>query len=384
MDTPTPPRPQAVQNKLNSLLFDAVIRGSERDVSLRLSQGADPSLFANPKAHALEPNRFSTPQYGFKNALMIAASQGRADIVSLLLPFCDVAAVDSSGRTAMVIAGAHGHPNCLALLLPLSPPFLDRIQRDAMMAVCESHENRKTAGYLACIDLLIPHTDFSRQDARGHCVLSMAMKSRHKGLVAALLPFSDPLRIDCRGESVLFKAFHLQSLSSDNIPELLPAIPAASLSSVDRAGRDPLFMAAALGICGPALEVLLRNPGPRTYMPSMTPLMAAAANGHLAATKQLATAISPRLVDVHGCDALMLAIERGMTSTALFLAPLSDLGLRDIFGLSARDKAMAKPADKGAPIVEAIDKILAIVEERLILEAHLPPPVHRPSSARRM
>lgn len=383
MDSQNAARSQAAKNKINSLLFDAVIRGSASEVSLRLSQGGDPTLFVNTKALALDPSRF-TKRHDSKNALMIAASQGHADIVSLLIPLCDVAAVDVSGRTAMVIAGEHGHPNCLALLIPPSPPFLDYMQRDALMIVCGSHKARSTAGHLACIDLLIPLTDFSRVDGRGNCALNLAMRSRGQGRVAAILPFSDPLRVNSRGLNVLLTSLHWQTLTAENILTLLSSIPVADFSSVDGLGRDALFLAAAIGISGPAIEILLRNPVPRSYMPTMTPLMAAAANGQLATTMQLATAISPRLVDVHGCDALMLAIENGKISTALFLAPLSDLSLLDIFGLSARDKAMAKPSDKGASIVEAIDKLLAVSDERLALEAHLPTPARRPPSARRM
>lgn len=354
------------QAKLNSLLFDAVIRGDSEHVSMRLSQGADPKLFANPRVHALDPTRFS--QKAPLNALMIAAQGGCADIVSLLIPASDPSAVDGEGRTALLLAAFHGRPDCVALLIPVSDPsWTDCDGRDSLMLSCMARCSSPNAA-AACISLLAPLCDFTRMDRRGKTALEIAAASRHVGAVDALLSASDLAGCRDRCSAALFSAL-LSRSPRTQAPSL---IPLSDPSFRDAQGRDALFLAAAAGLFGPALDALLASPGPRSYMPSRTPLMAAAAKGALPTVEQLALAIDPRLVDSHGCDALMLAVEHGQQSAALALIPLSDLGQRDIFGLGARDKALAKPAEWREPVLAAIDAILAIAEERQALSDLLP------------
>ena len=84
-------------------LFDAVLAGDRESLESQLAEGADPNPFD-------DENR--TP-------LMLAARQGRADLVRLLLKAgADPQLTDAIGESGFIMAAAHGHAEVCQVLLP--------------------------------------------------------------------------------------------------------------------------------------------------------------------------------------------------------------------------------------------------------------------------
>jgi ankyrin repeat protein len=84
-------------------LFDAVLAGDREAVMVQLDAGADPNPF---DAEGRTP-------------IMVAARNGRADLVRLLLEAgADPELTDSIGESPLIMAAAHGHAEVCKLLLP--------------------------------------------------------------------------------------------------------------------------------------------------------------------------------------------------------------------------------------------------------------------------
>lgn len=84
-------------------LFDAVLAGDREAVKSQLAAGADPNPF---------DDEGRTP-------IMVAARNGRADLVRLLLEAgADPELTDSIGESPLIMAAAHGHAEVCKLLLP--------------------------------------------------------------------------------------------------------------------------------------------------------------------------------------------------------------------------------------------------------------------------
>jgi hypothetical protein len=90
-------------------------------------------------------------------ALFLAAGEGHAACVELLLPLSDARAKNDSGETALMRAAANGHAECVRLLLPVSDPLaVDRgFGRSALFFAMASD----APGALDCFELLAPVSD---------------------------------------------------------------------------------------------------------------------------------------------------------------------------------------------------------------------------------
>lgn len=122
--TPTPDDGWPTQAELDGRLFGAAFDGVPAAIDLLLFQGAD------PKAE-------------LSRALRLAAKNGHAECVALLLPISDPKALNSH---ALCLASFNGHAECVDLLLPFS-------DSEAAMPVALSWAAE--AGHAECVKRLL-------------------------------------------------------------------------------------------------------------------------------------------------------------------------------------------------------------------------------------
>ena len=81
------------------------------------------------------------------NALIVAAQNGRAECVRLLIPHSNPQALDSR---ALLRAAVNGHADCVTLLIPVSNPKADN-SRALLEAILRGHQS--------CVDVLFGVSD---------------------------------------------------------------------------------------------------------------------------------------------------------------------------------------------------------------------------------
>lgn len=131
--TPTPDG-WPTQAELDDRLFGAAFDGVSSAIDLLLFQGADPKA-------------------GLSRALRLAAKNGHAKCVALLLPISDPKARDSH---ALCLASFNGHAECVDLLLPFS-------DSEAAMPVALSWAAEK--GHAECVKRLLSRESPSPENA---------------------------------------------------------------------------------------------------------------------------------------------------------------------------------------------------------------------------
>ncbi len=143
-------------NCLHSNLLKASRYGHAEDVEHLLAQGA------NPKAYD-------------SLALRWAASEGKLEVVALLLPLSEPRA---HVPCALQLAAANGHLEIVKLLLPVSDP-----KADNSAALASASEN----GHMEIVELLLPLSDPRAKDSMA---LQRAAANGHTEIARLLLPLS--------------------------------------------------------------------------------------------------------------------------------------------------------------------------------------------------
>lgn len=193
--------------------------GNLARVKLALSQGANPKV----------QNAMG------QTALMEACgSGGSAECAAFLLPLSDPLARNRIGRTALFEAAHAGCPDRVAMLLPVSDlGCADKHGESPLMRACEGEESEASLRSLAL--LLGAFDPRGRDRDRNTPLMYAAFKGRSETL-AKLLPLSDPLAVNARGESALMmaaSAWHLHA--SARCIEIL--LPVSDLGARDQNGR---------------------------------------------------------------------------------------------------------------------------------------------------
>lgn len=85
-----------------------------------------------------------------QNMIYVAAGNGRAACVKMMLPVSLVAGSQIKHTNALKIAARKGHAQCVELLIPVSNPL-----SDSSAALCAAIES----GDQSCIDMLFPVSD---------------------------------------------------------------------------------------------------------------------------------------------------------------------------------------------------------------------------------
>lgn len=222
--------------------------------------------------------------------LMLAAGNGRADCVAILLPLSDPLVVDQDGFSALMLAAAKGHADCISLLLPVSNPLATSSHgRDALMIAaglpgpealdcCKallpasnplaSNYQEKTALIFAAqaqslqvVELLAPVSNPRHASASGETALLAAAAGRSVDIVAALAPLSDCFALDANGHDAIAVAAGFRRAS------LIPAIidACAGIPGLDLSMRRAVKVCASINetlscsaILNSALETLPR------------------------------------------------------------------------------------------------------------------------------
>jgi cytohesin len=217
----------------NSALILASFKGCEGAVSALLARGA----------------RQDFQDSGGKTALHWAADRGFASVVELLCaaPGARVDAVDSKGRTPLILASLEGPEGAVRALLARGARQELR-GGDGRTAL----HNAAFGGYARVVELLCaaPGAPVDAQDSDGWSPLMIAGRNGHEGAVRALLAAGARQELqDSRGEAVLH---HASRSGHASVVELLCSAPgaAAALALRDKAGRSPLAALRRFGSFG--------------------------------------------------------------------------------------------------------------------------------------
>ena len=181
-------------------LFTSTLNGDLEGLSRILAQGADPRhnnslpiCLAAENGHAecvklLIP--LSDPKSRDSMALVLAATSGHAECVRLLIPVSDP---EANASNALRWAAINGHAECVKLLIPASGPLLDN--KKALAAALKCGNADTLSHMLASEPLLFDGQDlFAHQEAaiaNGHAELALLLCSHiEQQALAVLLPSS--------------------------------------------------------------------------------------------------------------------------------------------------------------------------------------------------
>lgn len=324
----------AHRQKIQKLLTKAIGKGNALDVKKFLAQGASPSLPDGP--------RMLTP-------LMEAASKASAELIALFLPFNDIAATDTLGRTPLHLLLQYlGDPQLNsepagwreALSSLLSPDTaVKKTFKGASPLLLVASRWGRIIDFNEIISMLRPFSDFSATDARGltPTALALGCGMADASSRALALFHADPDQERCLSlpDHALGSSLAHVAVNHNCVDFLSETFPRVDLNAVDARGRT-LLMASVAG-----------GGGGKEGFSCMDFLLAKGAN--------------PLCVDDDGCDALMLGIESlivGFNNSQwhrlIPLAQKSNLLFRDHLGESAFDKAMDRGLFTLADAIEAL------------------------------
>jgi ankyrin repeat protein len=164
-----------------------------------------------------------------RTALMVAASEGRAECVELLLPWSDAEAKSHWGGTALMRAAEHGHIECVRILMRAAGvDATDEEGKTALMLAA-------FAGHAECVQSLLASANPKATNDAGDDALMCAAAGRQARCVRALMAVCDAKAKNKKGRTALMIAVeHWQPGSS--IVDLL--LGASDLMARDNEGRS--------------------------------------------------------------------------------------------------------------------------------------------------
>ena len=236
--------------ELNDALVDSAAAGNLGEMSNLLGQGADP-LFCDSRALVLAAREghaecvkllipISDPEATESLALALAARRGHVECVKLLIPVSNPKANDSS---ALLQAAYHGRSDCVELLIPVSNPEAKDSEALAMAA---------EAGRLECVRLLIP---FSNPNAQSSDALCLACGDGHIDCAKLLIPVSTQGKINAAlGWSVFYG-------QTECVKLLLPKATSLSIES------RPLLLAIEKGHVDVLAAMIAHDPSISSVIP---------------------------------------------------------------------------------------------------------------------
>lgn len=187
-------------------------------------------------------------------ALMIAAKNGAAEALAIILPLSDPLALSRKGESALIIAAKAGHGACVRALLPVS---------DA--AACDHRGTWALLGAVWSRDLdsvmaLLPHSDPLKVGVDGDTALSAAISRGARELVRVLAPISSHAG-EWDGEEMssvhLAMARNPENLGVMCIQELLPHVDLSMLGPRGWGGAKMTALEMARDFCFPEIERLI-------------------------------------------------------------------------------------------------------------------------------
>lgn len=155
-------------------LTRAVLTGCAKQLRQAIDAGADPNALFHDG---------TTP-------LMLAAQEGSAECVKLLLPLSDPLRRNSLGLTALMAAAEAGKDWCLELLLPFSEPDQTDLRGRTALHFAAARNNSESARILLAL------CDANARDIRGHTPLFAAASRGCCACAKLLLPATRNLADD--------------------------------------------------------------------------------------------------------------------------------------------------------------------------------------------
>lgn len=333
--SPSPNAPIPNPRKLASLLHRAIDSGDVAAAGKHIAQGACLSL-------PVEDDLSRTSQGQTRTPLMrAAAGSNPLSLIRLLLPLSNPLAVDHEANSALMLLLSreiNSHEQLAALAELASPESALLKNSLGLSPLTRAHASANLSAQM--FDILRPLCDWFAIDDQGFPVLSSAiLGSRFDERQCLDLWSEHPDQAwlansrDYSGRSLA----HIAAMRCKS--ELLKAISFhVNFDATDNAGLTPLMSAC----CGSSWRSW-------TFAPAI---------------EFLAPRSNCRLVDLNGCDALMLLIETcsdDPVHAAGELIPRVDLAARDFLGESALDKARNRGF---SAISAAIEAHMAIFAER--------------------
>lgn len=184
-------------------------------------------------------------------ALMIAAKNGAAEALAIVLPLSDPCALSRKGESALIIAAKAGRGACVRALLPASDATAcDHRGTWALLGAAWS-------GDLDSVMALLPHSDPLKKDADGNTALSAAISRGALELVRVLAPVSSHAG-EWEGEQMssihLAMARNPESLGVMCIQELLPHVDLSMRGLRGWDGARMTVLEMAREFCFPEIE----------------------------------------------------------------------------------------------------------------------------------
>jgi ankyrin repeat protein len=170
-----------------------------------------------------------------------AAIRDNARMAEILLPVSDAKAVDSGGKSALMLAAGEDALACLRLLLPWSDP--DAVDSEGVDALAIAAGR----GAAKCVQALLGVSDAQRRDKAGKTPLMRAAWAEGAAaakVIRALLPGSDAAARDREGKTALIHA--VMAWHPANNPSLAAVealAQACEIEAEDDAGQSALSLA---------------------------------------------------------------------------------------------------------------------------------------------
>ena len=290
------------------------------------------------------------------SVLVDAASEGRSDIIRLLMPQADL---DIYGRLALRLAAHHGHLECLLLLLPAADQDLPPASRKSMF---EALSSAALQGHPECVKALLPFAhprineafsalSFAAANGHSECVLALlesvpgpgaisralceASKAAQQESIALLAPLADA--------EGLLAALNAAATAAHPASVSILAASWAALPGSPTLNCEPLCIAASLGQLE-SVNLLIPASNPKDG--NSIALRHAAIKGHDDCVQALIGLSDAKALQ---SEALASAISLGHAGCGRLLLPESD---PDSLSLQAFLTAVA--SDFPHPMAEAI------------------------------
>lgn len=342
--------------KLANIFHRAISTGNVAAVAKRVAQGASLTI-------PVPPELCTILTHGQTPLMRAVASPNPLSLIRLLLPLSNPLAVDSRGSCALML-------------------FL--------LKEIDSHER------LAALAELASPESALLKNSQGFSPLTRARASLNfsSQMFDVLRPLCDWFAVDANGAAILSSAIFDSLLDDRQCLDLWNEHPEQAwlANSVDNSGRS-LAHAAANRCKAELLKTISFHVNfDATDNAGLTPLMSACCGSawRLARFADTVEFLAPRsnclLVDLNGCDALMLLIDTcsdAQIDAARALIPRADLAAKDFLGESALDKARNRGF---SAISAAIEAHMAIFAERdsISISTQTPPSsTQRPDRADR-
>jgi ankyrin repeat protein len=131
-----------------------------------------------------------------RDAFLLAAAAGRADLLALLLPVSDPKAKKQPfGESALSLAALAGAADCVALLVPLSDT------RSANIVGATALMHAASGGHADCVELLLPMSNPDAQDKIcGENALTHAIKCGRRGALGCFALLAPVSTLNCSPE----------------------------------------------------------------------------------------------------------------------------------------------------------------------------------------